>query len=112
MKNNAKVPWSKIIEAEQACAGTVVKDTSAFSRSMCGGMSIASVILTVREGAEGCVFEARLPKNTDVARLAIERMRWKKVARDGWDGKGLFVVVQKGYPQGIRATSRPQRPWA
>ena len=27
----------------------------------------------------------------------------KKVYRIGWNGKGLFVVYQKGYPQGIPA---------
>lgn len=24
-----------------------------------------------------------------------------KIARKGWNGKGMFVVYQKGYPQGI-----------
>lgn len=24
-----------------------------------------------------------------------------KIARDGWNGKGMFVVFQKGYPDGI-----------
>ena len=33
---------------------------------------------------------------------AIEQMKQgKKVARKGWDGKGMFVVYQKGYPDGI-----------
>lgn len=25
----------------------------------------------------------------------------KKVCRDGWNGKGMYVVLQKGYPDGI-----------
>lgn len=25
----------------------------------------------------------------------------KKVSRNGWNGKGMFVVYQKGYPKGI-----------
>lgn len=25
----------------------------------------------------------------------------RKVAREGWNGKGMFVVYQKGYPDGI-----------
>ena len=34
--------------------------------------------------------------------LAIEAMKaGYKVARAGWNGKGMFVVMQKGYPQGI-----------
>lgn len=33
---------------------------------------------------------------------AIEAMRiGAKVQRDGWNGKGMFVVLQKGYPDGI-----------
>jgi hypothetical protein len=24
-----------------------------------------------------------------------------KIARDGWNGKGMFVVFQRGYPEGI-----------
>ena len=34
--------------------------------------------------------------------LAIEAMKaGYKVARAGWNGKGMFVVFQKGYPGGI-----------
>lgn len=34
--------------------------------------------------------------------LAIEAMKaGHKVARAGWNGKGMFVVYQKGYPDGI-----------
>lgn len=33
---------------------------------------------------------------------AIEKAKeGKKITREGWNGKGMFVVVQKGYPQGI-----------
>lgn len=27
--------------------------------------------------------------------------RGKKISRKGWNGKGMFVVYQKGYPDGI-----------
>lgn len=34
--------------------------------------------------------------------LVIEALKeGNKVAREGWNGKGMFVVYQKGYPQGI-----------
>ena len=33
---------------------------------------------------------------------ALQQLRMgKKVARTGWNGKGMFLVLQKGYPQGI-----------
>ena len=30
----------------------------------------------------------------------------KKIFRLGWNGKGMFVVYQKGYPDGILVTYR------
>lgn len=33
---------------------------------------------------------------------ALQQLRMgKKVCRSGWNGKGLYVVLQKGYPDGI-----------
>jgi len=33
---------------------------------------------------------------------AIEQVKaGKKISRDGWNGKNMFVVYQKGYPEGI-----------
>jgi hypothetical protein len=33
---------------------------------------------------------------------AIEKAKnGERITRDGWNGKGMFVVYQKGYPQGI-----------
>jgi len=29
----------------------------------------------------------------------------KKVCRSGWNGKGIYVVLQKGYPEGIGANA-------
>jgi len=29
----------------------------------------------------------------------------KKVARDGWNGKGMYIVMQPGYPNGIGANA-------
>ena len=28
-------------------------------------------------------------------------MTGNKVAREGWNGKGMYIVLQKGYPEGI-----------
>lgn len=33
---------------------------------------------------------------------AIEELKnGKRLARKGWNGKGMFIVYQKGYPDGI-----------
>ena len=33
---------------------------------------------------------------------ALQQLRMgKKVCRTGWNGKGMYLVLQKGYPQGI-----------
>lgn len=34
-----------------------------------------------------------------------------KVAREGWNGKGLFVVYQKAYPQGIPCNKQTAEAW-
>lgn len=35
----------------------------------------------------------------------------KKVARIGWNGKGMFVVFQKGYPDGIPCNKQTANAW-
>ena len=35
----------------------------------------------------------------------------KKVARKGWNGKGQFVVYQKGYPNGIPCNKQTAEAW-
>lgn len=34
-----------------------------------------------------------------------------KVARKGWNGKGMFVVYQKGYPDGIPCNKNTAEAW-
>lgn len=34
-----------------------------------------------------------------------------KICRDGWNGKGMFVVYQKGYPQGIPCNAQTAKAW-
>ena len=34
-----------------------------------------------------------------------------KIAREGWNGKGMFVVYQKGYPQGIKCNLQTAKAW-
>ena len=43
---------------------------------------------------------------------AIEEMKaGKKVTRKGWNGKGMFVVYQKGYPNGIPCNKQTAEAW-
>lgn len=35
----------------------------------------------------------------------------KKMARSGWNGKGMFVVKQKGYPEGIPCNKNSAEAW-
>ena len=35
----------------------------------------------------------------------------KRIARDGWNGKGMFVVYQKAYPQGIPCNKQTAQAW-
>ena len=34
-----------------------------------------------------------------------------RVAREGWNGKGMFVVYQKGYPDGIPCNKQTAEAW-
>jgi hypothetical protein len=44
--------------------------------------------------------------------LAIETAKQgHKIARKGWNGKGMFVVYQKGYPQGIPCNRQTAEAW-
>lgn len=44
--------------------------------------------------------------------IAVELLkRGCKVARDGWNGKGMFVVYQKGYPNGIPCNKQTAEAW-
>ncbi|HKM28317.1 MAG TPA: DUF2829 domain-containing protein [Anaerovoracaceae bacterium] len=33
------------------------------------------------------------------------------IAREGWNGRGMFVVYQKGYPQGIQSNKQTAEAW-
>lgn len=38
----------------------------------------------------------------DIGRAVVEmKHHGNKVRREGWNGKGMFLVYQKGYPDGI-----------
>jgi hypothetical protein len=44
--------------------------------------------------------------------LALEALKsGKKVSRKGWNGRGLFVVHQKAYPQGIPCNKQTAEAW-
>lgn len=44
--------------------------------------------------------------------LAIEAVKkGQKIARKGWNGKGMFIVYQKGYPQGIPCNKQTAEAW-
>jgi len=44
--------------------------------------------------------------------LAIEAVKkGYRIARKGWSGKGMFVVYQKGYPQGIPSNAQTAKAW-
>lgn len=43
---------------------------------------------------------------------AIELLKnGKKLARKGWNGKNMFVVYQKGYPEGIPSNKQTAEAW-
>jgi hypothetical protein len=44
---------------------------------------------------------------------AVEALKsGSMVSREGWNGRGMFVVYQKGYPQGIPCNEQTAKAWA
>lgn len=44
--------------------------------------------------------------------VALEVLRFGgKIYRKGWNGKGMFVVYQKGYPDGIACNKQTAEAW-
>ena len=44
--------------------------------------------------------------------LAMEAAkRGLRITRSGWNGRGMFVVYQKGYPQGIPCNEQTAKAW-
>ncbi|EHQ41565.1 DUF2829 domain-containing protein [Myroides odoratus] len=43
---------------------------------------------------------------------ALEALKQgKKVSREGWNGQGMFAVLQKGYPDGIPCNKQTAEAW-
>ena len=43
---------------------------------------------------------------------ALEQVKeGKKIFRLGWNGKGMFVCYQKGYPEGIPSNKQTAEDW-
>ena len=43
---------------------------------------------------------------------ALEKVKTgEKIFRHGWNGKGMFVVYQKGYPDGIPCNMQTAQAW-
>lgn len=43
---------------------------------------------------------------------ALEHLKaGRKLQREGWNGKDMFVVYQKGYPQGIKCNKQTAEAW-
>lgn len=50
--------------------------------------------------------------NTLTFSEALEAVKaGKRITRQGWNGKGLFVVYQKGYPDGIPCNKQTAEAW-
>lgn len=50
-------------------------------------------------------------KFLDFSEILREVKNGKKIARKGWNGKGMFVVYQKAYPQGIPCNEQTAKAW-
>ena len=51
------------------------------------------------------------PNYIDFSDALREVKKGKKIARKGWNGKNMFVVYQKGYPNGIPCNKQTAEAW-
>jgi len=49
--------------------------------------------------------------NMDFGQALVQAKAGSKIARKGWNGKGMFVVYQKGYPDGIPCNKQTADAW-
>lgn len=54
---------------------------------------------------------AIMPKMLDFGTAISLAKNGHKIARAGWNGRGMFVVYQKGYPQGIPCNKQTAKAW-
>ena len=47
----------------------------------------------------------------DFGNALKEAKNGKKIYRNGWNGNGMFVVYQKGYPEGIPCNKQTAEAW-
>ena len=47
----------------------------------------------------------------DFGKALVSLKQGKRVQRFGWNGKGMFVVHQKGYPNGIPCNRQTAEAW-
>lgn len=59
------------------------------------------------------VFEEAYRESTGVSfSIALEAVkRGSRISRYGWNGKNMFVVYQKGYPEGIPCNEQTAEAW-
>ena len=51
------------------------------------------------------------PNNLNFGEALQKLKDGQKLAREGWNGKGMFVVYQKGYPDGIPCNKQTAQAW-
>ena len=117
---------TKIIMATPATEGEVWAMKSGFTGDLSGHPEIRKQIEAMSDPGYRVVYEdgyvswspkdvfekAYRPTTGMNFGLALEAVKMgHKISRVGWNGKGLFVVYQKGYPEGIRCNKQTADAW-
>ena len=50
-------------------------------------------------------------ENLDFSQALVYLKAGQKLTRAGWNGKGMFVVMQKAYPEGIHCNKQTANAW-
>lgn len=98
---------TKIVSAEKAIRkdGNIYTETDAIPRTMSPAEPGYKVVYEdgyVSWSPKDVFEKVYMPFSAMNFGQAVEVMKLgERIARSGWNGKGMFVVYQKGYPDGI-----------
>lgn len=92
----------RVLNFQVAAGGGRVPDTITAEIPRCiNGEGLANIAVT----------DGGYSKKMDFGTALDVLKGGRPVARAGWNGKGMFVVYQKGYPQGIACNKQTAEAW-
>lgn len=111
-KDIKRASWKGFWRKENGTIMMYCKDGSVipFLQTECIFVDLDNIVAEDWEVVDGEIKDLNI--TTFTFGEAVSRLkRGQKVTRKGWNGKGLYVVYQKGYPDGIPCNQQTAEAW-